>query len=252
MRKEETEEQFNEEAKEGWRFHADAARITDERARSEDRKHTSDEAFVAIDSNLGAGGRAEEGAIESIPGNEGTNAQAWVNVRGGLRIFSVYFWHSEGWTPKTEALLEGVLNLACHSFRCKISQMKVVEDFKSVPHKACVLFVVEKETRRDRNGAWLQWRHPARKEHEREAEKKEDKLSKVTCEAGTVHRLYTKKKWKGGGRGTKWQHSGRSRAKIGGDLGTKKDGRTLCALWQSFCCSLGFEPVAILETVLSV
>ena len=32
-----------------------------------------------------------------------------MNVRGGLRIFSVNFWHSEGWTPRNEALLEAVL-----------------------------------------------------------------------------------------------------------------------------------------------
>ena len=55
---------------------------------------------------LGAVVGAHEGAIESIPGNEGRLAQAWVNVRGGLRLFSVYFWHSEGWTPRNEALLE--------------------------------------------------------------------------------------------------------------------------------------------------
>ena len=39
---------------------------------------------------------AEEGVIESIPGYVGSIAQAWVNVRGGLRIFSVYIRHSEG------------------------------------------------------------------------------------------------------------------------------------------------------------
>ena len=50
----------------------------------------------------------EEGAIASIPGNEGRIPQAWVNVRGGLRVFSVYFWHSESWTPRNEALLEAV------------------------------------------------------------------------------------------------------------------------------------------------
>ena len=55
------------------------------RASSEDRKHTSGGVLVAIDSNLGA----EEGAIESIPKNEGRIAPAWVNVRGGLRVFSV-------------------------------------------------------------------------------------------------------------------------------------------------------------------
>ena len=34
LRKDEMEEQLNKEAKEGWRFAADAARITDERADS--------------------------------------------------------------------------------------------------------------------------------------------------------------------------------------------------------------------------
>ena len=56
-------------------------------AGDEDRKHTLGGVFVAIDSSLGAVVGAEEGAIESIPGNEGRLAQAWVNVRGGLRIF---------------------------------------------------------------------------------------------------------------------------------------------------------------------
>ena len=35
-----------------------------------------------------------------------------MNVRGGLRIFSVSFWHSEEWTPRNEALLEAVLKQA--------------------------------------------------------------------------------------------------------------------------------------------
>ena len=43
MRKEEMEEQFNKEAKAGWRFAADAAGVTNGRAGSEDRKHTSGE-----------------------------------------------------------------------------------------------------------------------------------------------------------------------------------------------------------------
>ena len=47
LRTEEMEEQLNKEAQEGWRFAADAARITDERAGSEDEKHTSREVFVA-------------------------------------------------------------------------------------------------------------------------------------------------------------------------------------------------------------
>ena len=48
------------EAKEGWRFAADAARITDEIAGSDDRKHTSGGVFVAEDSNLGAVFREEK------------------------------------------------------------------------------------------------------------------------------------------------------------------------------------------------
>ena len=66
LRKEEREEQFNKEAKEGWRFAASAARVTEETAGHEDRKHTSGGVFVAIDSNLGAVVGAEEGPIESI------------------------------------------------------------------------------------------------------------------------------------------------------------------------------------------
>ena len=43
LRKEEMEEQFNIEAMEGWSFAVDAARGTDERASTEDQKHTSDQ-----------------------------------------------------------------------------------------------------------------------------------------------------------------------------------------------------------------
>ena len=71
------EEQFNKEVKEGWRFAADAARIKDERAGSEDQTHTSGGICVAIDSNLRAVVGAEEGAIESIPGSERRIALAW-------------------------------------------------------------------------------------------------------------------------------------------------------------------------------
>ena len=52
---------------------------------------------------------AEEGTIESIPGNEGRIAHACLNVTGGLRIFSVYFWHSEECSSRNEALLEAVM-----------------------------------------------------------------------------------------------------------------------------------------------
>ena len=80
------------------------------RASSEDRKHTPGGVFVSVDSNLEAVVGAERRrAIESIPGDEGRFAQAWLNIRGGLRFFSVCFWLSEGWTPRNETLSEAVV-----------------------------------------------------------------------------------------------------------------------------------------------
>ena len=73
-------------AKPGWIFAADAPRITDVNAISEDRKHRSGAVFVVVDSNVGAVMGKEDGAAESIPGNEGSIAQAWVNVRGDMRV----------------------------------------------------------------------------------------------------------------------------------------------------------------------
>ena len=48
MRREKMEEQFNKETKQGWRFAADAAKITDENAGSEDRRHTAGGVFAAV------------------------------------------------------------------------------------------------------------------------------------------------------------------------------------------------------------
>ena len=65
--------------------------------------------------------------------NEGRIAQAWVNVRGGLRVFSLYFWYSEGWTPRNEALLEGVLRQARttrHPWLIACDANMCPEDFK--------------------------------------------------------------------------------------------------------------------------
>ena len=62
------------------RFAADAARITDGRASSEDRKHTSGGVFMAVDSDLGA--------------------EQWHQSQ--VRVFSVYFWQTEEWTPQNE------------------------------------------------------------------------------------------------------------------------------------------------------
>ena len=101
-----------EEAKQGWRFAADAARITDENASSEGRMHTSGGVFVAGGSSLGTAIGKEEGAATSIPGNGGRIAQAWVNVSGGMRVFAVFFWNSEGWTLGNEALVDAVVKQA--------------------------------------------------------------------------------------------------------------------------------------------
>ena len=73
LRKEEMEEQFNKKAKEGWIFAANVARITNERAGSEDEKYTPGGVFVAVDSNVGAVVGEKEGAVTSIPGNEGNS-----------------------------------------------------------------------------------------------------------------------------------------------------------------------------------
>ena len=87
---------------------------------------------MAVDRNLRAVVGVEEGAIVSIPGNAGRIVQAWVNVRGGLRIFAVYFWHSEGWTPRNEALLEAVLKQArtTHQWLIAYDANMCPEDFE--------------------------------------------------------------------------------------------------------------------------
>ena len=38
--------------------------------------------------------------------------QAWVNVRGVMRVFAVHFHRSEGWKPRNEALMEAVASEA--------------------------------------------------------------------------------------------------------------------------------------------
>ena len=73
MRKEEMEEQFNREAKQGWRC-CSRYRITDATASSEDRKHTSGGVFVAVERNLGVvtgkekeRSRRSQGMNEDLP-----------------------------------------------------------------------------------------------------------------------------------------------------------------------------------------
>ena len=66
MKKEKMEDTFNKDAGQGWKYAADAARITDERAGREDEKHTSGGVTVALD-KMGAVIDKEEGAVKSIP-----------------------------------------------------------------------------------------------------------------------------------------------------------------------------------------
>ena len=99
LRKEEMEEQFNKEAKEGWRFAADAARITDERAGREDHKRRIWRSFCGSRQQTGDSYWRERRSSK-------------VNVRGGMRMFAAYFWHTEGWSPSNEAVLEAVLKSA--------------------------------------------------------------------------------------------------------------------------------------------
>ena len=89
LRKEETEEELNKEAKEGWRLAANAAGIIDERAGIEDQKHSSGGVFVAVDSNLGVVVGETEGAVTSNPGNEGRITKAWVKCAWVHEFFSI-------------------------------------------------------------------------------------------------------------------------------------------------------------------
>ena len=90
-------------------FAADAARITDERASLKVESIRQENFLWQSTATWEQLWEWKNGTIESIPGNEGRIAKAWVTVRGGWRVLSVYVWHSEGWTPRNEALLEAVL-----------------------------------------------------------------------------------------------------------------------------------------------
>ena len=108
------EEKLNKEAKQGWRSPNDAARITDEGASSEDRKHTSRAVFVATEKKgVEVVDDKEECAVVFILRmGEGSPAQSWVNVKGGLRVIALRIWHPEGWTPKNDATMEAVVKQA--------------------------------------------------------------------------------------------------------------------------------------------
>ena len=89
---------------------------------------------MAIDSNLGAVIGKEEGAVTSIPGmKEELRRHGWM-CEGGKGLFSVYLWHSEGWTPRNEALMEAVVKqvrTTRHPWLTACDANMCPEDFKT-------------------------------------------------------------------------------------------------------------------------
>ena len=129
MRREEMEEQFNEESKQGWRLAADAARITDESAGSEVRKHTSGGAFVASDISLGAviDRKKKKMNERSRPSQEMREEPS--KMGKGQRRCTVQCWDSRGWTPRSEALMEAAVMQA----RTAMHPWLVVRDANMAP-----------------------------------------------------------------------------------------------------------------------
>ena len=39
----------------------------------------------------------------------------WINCQGGLFVLEACFWHTEGWTPRNEAIMEAILKSAASS-----------------------------------------------------------------------------------------------------------------------------------------
>ena len=198
------EEQFNSEAKEGWRFAADAARITDERASRRSEAHMVS-FFCGSRQQPGSSSWSRRRCGCFDPRQRRKHCPSMGECQRRCACFLVvFFWHSEGWTPRNEALLEAVVKqkvtrhpwlvaydanmcpgdfekslrfqrdrmhvaapkeastcrsispqgewieknydnvIAGNSLKGKITQMEVVEDFESRPHKA-VSFVVKRE-----------------------------------------------------------------------------------------------------------
>ena len=50
-------------------------------------------ASLLIDGALSPVVNKENGAVKTVPGNEGRIVRH--NVKGGLQVFAIYFWHSE-------------------------------------------------------------------------------------------------------------------------------------------------------------
>ena len=75
-------------------------------------------------------------------GNQGRISEAWVYCQGGLHIFAVFFWHTEGWTPQNAVLIEATPRNVAKSSRLHGSEQvvtrycwKSVTDFISKQHR---------------------------------------------------------------------------------------------------------------------
>ena len=107
MRKEEMVEQFNKETKEGWSFAADAAKITDENQAARIASRRREATVIWVQSST-----RKMDLLRPSLGMKGGIAQSLANVRGGVRVFAMYSLHSEGWTPRSETLVEAVVEHA--------------------------------------------------------------------------------------------------------------------------------------------
>ena len=85
MRREEMEERFIKEAKQGWRFAADAEGSPTQKQAVRITSTRREEFFWRSTAEIGK----EDGAVTLIPGNEGRIAQAWVNARECMPVFSL-------------------------------------------------------------------------------------------------------------------------------------------------------------------
>ena len=56
-----------------------------------------------------------EGMLMEYKRTKGCSAEAWVSCQGGLHVFVAYFWHSQDWSPRNEALMESVISSATGS-----------------------------------------------------------------------------------------------------------------------------------------
>ena len=46
---------------------------------------------------------------KGLEGNEGGVAEMWITCQEGTQVFTVYFWHSDGWSVRNETLMSTVL-----------------------------------------------------------------------------------------------------------------------------------------------